>query len=140
MIVVHADIEEWLCAWIRSRSPLLGVTPAWVSNVERPSEAGGPPKAGEVHVVIRDDSGPNRDLMMKDSTVGVTVIGHTRQAMKPTRDVANYLVALIEGEAPIVGSPIADVQVVSGPYSVPSNNDEARLYAVLDVTLVGTQQ
>lgn len=140
MIVVHADLEHWLCEWIRSRAPFLGVTPAWVSNSERPSEAGGPPAAGEVHIRVRDDSGPNGDVGMKDSTIGVTVIGHTRQSPKIVRDVAAYVVALIEGEAPLAASPIADVQVTSGPYSVPSDNDEIRMYAVLEITSVGTQQ
>lgn len=140
MIVEHPDLEQYLCDWTRSRVPLRGVTPAWVSNTERPSGAGGPPKVGEIHIVYRDDAGPERDILMKDSSIGVTVIGHTRQVMKPAKDLARYLLARVVGELPAPGSPIADVQVTAGPYSVPSDNDEARIYAVLDVTTVGTQQ
>jgi hypothetical protein len=140
MIVVHSDLEQWLCGWLRGRLPAFGINPSWVSNAERSSTAGGAPNApGELHIIIRVDAGPEGDVGMKDSTIGVTVIGPNRAALKPTGDAARMIVALIKGETPEAVSPIANVQVTSGPYTVPSSNDEARYYAVLEATSVGTQ-
>lgn len=141
--VVHADLELWAGAWIRARAARIvagtGLTLAWVSNTERGAAAGGPVKAGEVHVILRDDSGSRRDLLLKDNALGVTVLGYSRRDQPAVRRVAERLVAIVEAEAPTdAASPIADVPDVNGPYTVPSSNDEARLYAALSVTLVGS--
>lgn len=141
--VIHADLEMWLTGWIRARAADItagtSLTLAWVSNTERPTTAGGPVKAGEAHVIVRDDSGSRRELVLKDSAVGVTILGASRRDQAAIRALAERLVATIEADAPLdPASPVADVPDVNGPYTVPSSNDEARLYAVLSLTLVGT--
>ena len=141
-IVVFDDVELWLTGWLRARFPTLladsPLTLAWVSNMERPDVAGGPPKHGELHVVVRDDGGSRRDYMLKDPALGVTVLGHSRSDLPSVKLAAERLVALVEAESPLDGdSPVADVSDVLGPYTVPGGNDEARLYASLSLTLVG---
>lgn len=141
-LVVHADTELWLTGWVRARFPALladlGVSLAWCSNQERPDAVGGPPRHGELHVLVRDDSGSRRDLLLKDSSIGVTLLGHSRSDLPSVKVAAERLVALVEAEAPLDGvSPVADVPDVLGPYTVPGENDEARLYAVLSLSLVG---
>lgn len=140
--VIHADVELWLTAWIRARASALtvgtGLTLAWVSNTDRPTTAGGAVKAKEAHVIVRDDSGSRRDLLLKDNGIGITLVGATRTQLAPLRTIGERLVATIEADAPTdPTSPVADVPGVNGPYTVPSTNDEARLYAALSLTLVG---
>lgn len=141
--VLHADVELWLTGWLRARAAALtagtGLTLAWVSNTERPVAAGGPVKSGEVHVIVRDDSGPRRRLLLKESLVGVTALGHARRDLAPVRAVAERIVATVLADAPTdLASPVADVPTANGPYTVTSSNDEARLYATLNLTLVGS--
>lgn len=144
MRIVHADLELWVSAWIREHlPPLIADLPielTWCSNKERPSTAGGPPEAGELHIVVRDDSGSRRDLLLKDSTLGLTVIGYSYRQEQPVKAAAERLVALIEGDAPLDRSgPIVGVPATLGPYLVQSPNDEARVYATCDVTLAGSR-
>lgn len=140
MRVRHADVELWLTGWIREHLPghLDGLTLGWVSNSERPAGLGGPPGAGEVHVIVRDDSGTRHDLILKEPSVGVTVLGDSIRALAPVKAVAETLVALIEGDAPLdAASPVADVPAVFGPHTVPGV-EEARVYASLTLSLIGT--
>lgn len=136
--IVHADIELWATGWTRARLPALiadlPLTLAWCSNQER-SE---PPKPGELHIIYRDDSSNRRDLVLKDSSLGLTLLGHSRSDLPSVKAAAERLVALIEADAPTDGaSPVADVPTVAGPYTVPGGNDEGRVYAALSLTLAG---
>lgn len=139
-LVIHRDLELWATAWVRARAEAIegdtGLRLTWVSNVERSDEFGGGPAAGEAHVVLRDDSGVRRSLIVKDSALGVTVIGVSRRALAPVKALAERLVAVIEAEAPLdLTTPVADVPAVNGPYTVPGGTDEARVYASVSLTL-----
>lgn len=142
-IVVHADLALWAVSWTLQRLPALihdlDLDLTWCADRERPDLAGGPVGVGEVHVIFRDDSGPRRDLVLKDAALGVTVLGHSSADPTALGAVAERLVGLIVALAPVdPASPVADVPDVNGPYTVPSGNDEARYYAALQLTLVGS--
>lgn len=139
-LVLHRDLELWATAWVRARAEQIagdtGLKVTWVSNSERPDELGGRPGAGEAHVVLRDDSGVRRDLILKDSALGVTVLGVSRRTIAPVKALAERLVAVIEADAPLDSTtPVAHVPAVNGPYTVPGGNDEARVYASISLTL-----
>lgn len=139
MKVVHADLELWLTRWVRATLPALtSLEVEWVGNTERPLSAGGPPEGDVVHVVVRDDSGPRRDIVLKDASVGITMLAASTRMLAPVRAAMEQLVAALEADAPLVEGPVADVQVLS-TQTVPTGDDSLRVYSVCDLTLVGNQ-
>jgi hypothetical protein len=93
-------------------------------------------------VVIRDDSGPRQDWTTFGRTLGVTVLGGTKQDDQAVGDLAR-LVAAILFDPDIVlaeGSQIASVLFdgCNGPYNVPDELDVARKYMTAQYVVSGS--
>jgi hypothetical protein len=93
-------------------------------------------------IVIRDDSGPRLDWTTFDRTLGITVLGGTKQDDQEIGDLAR-LVAAIMFDPDIVlvtGCPIVRVQFdgCNGPYNVPDEIDVARKYLTAQYVVSGS--
>ncbi|WP_394254708.1 hypothetical protein [Pseudoclavibacter helvolus] len=135
--VVHEDIELWLCADLRAQYAERPDCEAvvYVSNKERNL----PAQPGELHVIVRDDSGPRRDLLLQDLQIGVSVIGDD---LALVRRVARITQALLKRTARVgSGSPVADVpdDQLRGPWLIDEDNDLYRAYQTAGLSVVGQQ-
>jgi hypothetical protein len=93
-------------------------------------------------IVLRDDTGPRKDLTTFDRSIGATVLGGSKAFPKPVNDIARWLSAVLSDEAIITApnSPIASVEWdgFNGPYPVTDALDVARRYQTAQYTVVGT--
>lgn len=134
--VVHVDIELWLSGDLRAQyaaHPECDAV-AWVSNKERAK----PAQPGELHVIVRDDSGPRRDLLMRDAQLGVSVIGDDLVLVKRVAEITQVF---LKRTARPGSSPVADVpdDQLRGPYLIEEDNDLYRAYQTAVLSVVGQQ-
>ena len=136
-IVVPPDVELFLCGWLRSALRRRGYD-VEVSNKE-PADLSFP--LGRPLIVIRDDGGPQTEIITYNRAVTFNVLGGTRQDTKPTMDLARLVYALaMSGSVCLAeGSPIAAVDRTTGrgPYLVNDTADTTRAYITVDYLLVG---
>ncbi len=93
-------------------------------------------------IVIRDDSGPRQDVTTFGRTLGVTVLGGSKQDNAEIGVLAR-LVAAVMFDPDIVlvdGCPIARVLFdgCNGPYDVPDELDVARKYLTAQYVVSGS--
>ena len=136
--VTPPDFELWLTEYVRSVAASEDVD-VDVDNVE-PDDL--TVEMERPLIVLRDDSGPRKDLTTFDRSVGATVLGGSKAFPKPVNDVARWLSSVLAGEEIVTApnSPIASVERdgFNGPYSVPEALDVARRYQTAQYTVVGT--
>lgn len=133
----HVWIEPVLAAWIRGRLPVYE-TPLLVTRVSNREE--GQIMPGQLQIIVRDDGGTRRDLLLKDQQVGVSFLAGSPGDLPDAREVADQLIAEMESLLPLDSTvPVADVTSVNGPYTVPTPDDSARLYASMTLTLTGVE-
>ena len=137
-LVVLPDVELFLTGWLRNALHKRGYTTVEVGHTE-PADLAYPLQ--HPVIVVRDDGGPQTETVTFDRSVGVTVLGGTRQDTKPTMDLARLTFALVTsmGVCLADGSPIAAVDKTSarGPYLVNDTADTCRAYMTIDYSLVG---
>jgi hypothetical protein len=136
-IVVHADLELYLCDRFRAELTAHGHPDIEVSNRERSvDDASTAPQ-----LVVRDNSGPTRSVVSAQRDVSLSVLAGTKAAPKPAMDLGR-LVAAIAATLPGLepGNPIAHVPEdgVNGPYWVPEDATYARTLTTVTLIVVGT--
>lgn len=133
----HVWIEPVLAAWIRGRLPLYE-TPLLVTRVS--NHEMGPIRPGQLQIIVRDDGGSRRDLVLKDQQIGVSFLAGSPGDLPDAREVADRLIAEMEALLPLDSTvPVADVTGVNGPYTVPTPDGSTRLYASMTLTLTGVE-
>lgn len=136
--VTPPDFELWLVGYVRGVAEAEDVD-VDVDNVE-PEDLTVDMK--RPLIVLRDDSGPRKDLTTFDRSVGATVLGGSKEFPKPINDIARWLSSVLSDEAIVTApnSPIASVEWdgFNGPYPVPDALDVARRYQTAQYTVVGT--
>lgn len=131
--VVPPDLEYWLTNYIRSQ--ISGID---ASNKE-PADLQVP--LPRPLVVVRDDSGPKRDILLFDRSAGVSVLAGTKRDDRAANDLARGVFAVLTDPAIVVApaSPIAAVvdEGCRGPYAIDEKHDVARRYFTVEYTVVG---
>lgn len=136
-LVVHDDLELFLCSWYRGRilarpEPLCaGVQ---VDRVEPSPGQAFPAKL----IVIRDDGGPETSILTGERSVGVSILAGTKANPKDAKDLANIAYALrsqIPSGDP--SNPVAAVLDSTSPVMVPEAQERARVYFTLTLAVAG---
>lgn len=136
-IVMHADLELYLCDRFRDELAAHGRPDVEVANRER--RAGDSSTAPQL--VIRDNSGPTRSVISAQRDVSLSVLAGTKAAPKPAMDLGRLVAAIaptLPGLEP--GNPIAHVPEdgANGPYWVPEDATYARTLTTVTFIVVGT--
>lgn len=138
--VTPPDLELWLTGRVRDLAAAEDID-VDVANTE-PGDLGETLPLPRPLIVIRDDSGPRKDLPTFDRSIGATVLGGSKAYPKPINDLARWLAAVLLDDALIEApeSPIASIEWdgFNGPYPVPDALDVARRYMTAQYTVVGT--
>ncbi|KTR96483.1 hypothetical protein NS220_02070 [Microbacterium testaceum] len=136
--VTPPDFELWLTGYVRALAAAEEID-VDVDNVE-PDDL--TVEMERPLIVLRDDSGPRRDVPTFDRSVGATVLGGSKAFPKPINDIARWLSAVLSDEAIVTApdSPIASVELdgFNGPYPVNDALDVARRYQTAQYTVVGS--
>jgi len=136
--VTPPDFELWLTGYVRARAAAEGID-VDVDNVE-PDDL--TVEMERPLIVIRDDSGPRKDIPTFDRSVGATVLGGSKAFPKPINDIARWLSAVLSDEEIVTApdSPIASLELdgFNGPYPVNDALDVARRYQTAQYTVVGS--
>lgn len=138
MRVTPPDLELWLVTYVRARVAAENVVADVVT--QEPAKLALP--MVRPLIVIRDDSGSRLGWTTFDRSIGASVIGGSKQAPKPTNDVARWLAGVLFDDAIVDadGSPIASVEWdgCNGPYAVTDQLDVARRYMTAQYTVSGS--
>ncbi|WGD38476.1 hypothetical protein [Lysinibacter sp. HNR] len=138
MRVEPPDIEAWLTEYIRAEAVLAGHD-LEVGNKE-PDGLQAP--LVRPLVVIRDDSGPPRDWVTFERSVGASVLAGTKAYDYPANRLGIWLASvLFDKSLPLVpGSPIVSVDWdgCNGPYPVGEKLDVARRYLTAKYVVSGS--
>ncbi len=136
--VTPPDFELWLTGYIRTLAAAEDID-VDVDNVE-PDDL--TVEMDRPLIVIRDDSGPRKDIPTFDRSIGATVLGGSKAFPKPINDIARWLSAVLSDEEIVTApdSPIASLEVdgFNGPYPVNDALDVARRYQTAQYTVVGS--
>ena len=134
-VALPPDVELFLTSWLRAALKRRGVD-VEVDNKE-PADLSFP--LTRPLIVVRNDGGPKTSDVTFEWTVGITVLGGTRQDTKPTMDLARLTFALCSSVSVCLaeGSPLAAVAQKNGPYLVNDSADTARAYMTFDYDLTG---
>ncbi|QJU52932.1 hypothetical protein SCB71_06315 [Herbiconiux sp. KACC 21604] len=139
MRITPPDLELFLTEYVRAIALVEGKT-VTVTNKE-PSNLTAP--LARPLIVIRDDSGQRLELPTFDRSVGVSVLGWSKQNDQPANDLARWLAAVLMDDAIVQapGSPIASIvwDGCNGPYPITENADVARRYLTVEYITVGVE-
>ena len=137
--VILPDLVEWLTGWLyreleaRSEPYARGVV---VSNRE--------PDVGSANfperlVVVGDSGSTDRDLLLSDASLRVSVLAGSKEAPKECVDLARLVHALVRDCARFEpGNPVVRVVASRGPMSVPEDHPRARRLSTFDIAVVGS--
>lgn len=139
--VIPPDLELFLTGWLRSN--ITDVAGLQVGNRIPDGYDGSYPL-----VVVRDDGGTqSADRVTFDRSIGVNVLGWTRNDTKPCRDLAARVYGLLTGEPGILigfaeGSRICAVvsDGCNGPYPVCEDAAWCRYYMTVEYSTAGIRQ
>jgi hypothetical protein len=138
-LVVHADLEEFLCAWYREA---LAARPEDVcKDVEVDNSEPLPGTAfPEKLLVIHDFGGADTSVISAERDVGLSVLAGTKENPYEANQLARIVHAL-RTQIPSVdpGNPVAAVLRSNGPYPVEESQQRARRYISLTLSVVGSQ-
>lgn len=132
--VIHDDLEMYLVGWFRAA--LFGRTEPFADDVvvDRVEYEPLPKRL----VVIRDDGGPRTGVNTDERQVGISVLAGTRESPKDAMDLARLLRALAQQiPSPDLANPVAAVLRSSAPVLVPEQQERARAYSTLTLSVVG---
>ncbi|MEW6874944.1 hypothetical protein [Trueperella pyogenes] len=137
-MITPPDLELWATGWLRKKLATAGIA-ATVTN-KAPSTLSTPLE--KPLIIIRDDSGPRSQLTFTRS-LGVSILGGTRQDDHPTKTLARTIFATMtdhETVALAAGSPVVAVgyEGCNGPYLVEDNHDVTRVYFTVEYVVVGS--
>lgn len=135
-VVVHADLEQYLCDRFRIELAARGRGEVFVGNREPgPNET----VAGS-WLIVRDNSGPTRSMISAERDVNLSVLAGTKAVPKPAMDLARLVTGLAASFAGLEpGNPIAYVPEdgVNGPFWVPEDTSYARTLSTVTFVVVG---
>lgn len=137
--VTPPDVELFLTGWLRAALHRRGYD-VEVSNKE-PADLAFP--LTRPLIVVRDDGGPQTEIITYTATVGITVLAGTRQNDQPAMDLARlvYALATSAGVYLAQGSPITAIDKEGGstrPYRVNDTAETSRAYMTIGYSLTGT--
>lgn len=137
-MMLPPDMEMWACKYLRDTLRTRGydVEVARTESAELESSTLTRPL-----IIVRDDSGSQRSLVSYDRSLGVSVLGGTRQDSADTSALARTVMAIMSADAiaDAPDSPVAAVQRdgCRGPYSVSEKQDLTRMYMTIEYTVIG---
>ena len=142
--VIYEDLTTWLTHWMHAELTAARAdghhqaTNFRVSGTEwHPDRHGGPEP--DWQVIIRDDGANQTSIVTSSATVGITVLGGTKDHMDQAKAIADLVYAIAGDCAGLQPrNPIA--AVIGGTSPVPVLDPDAsaaRLYMTLEVALAG---
>lgn len=139
--VIPPDLELFLTGWLRSN--ITDIPGLQVGNRIPDGYDGSYPL-----VVVRDDGGTqSANRVTFDRSIGVNVLGWTRNDTKPCRDLAARVYGVLTGEPGILigfaeGSRICAVvsDGCNGPYPVGEDAAWCRYYMTVEYSTAGIRQ
>jgi hypothetical protein len=137
-LVVHADLEQFLCAWYRTAlaaRPEAVCRDVEVDNSEPAPGTGFPAKL----LVIHDFGGPDTSVISAERDVGLSVLAGTKDSPYEANELARIVHAL-RSQIPSVdaSNPVAAVLKSIGPTPVDESQQRARRYISLTLSVVGS--
>lgn len=136
--IIHADFEEWLTGWLRTR---LAERPEEVCQGVKVDNKFPDPMAEwpKRLVVVRDDGSSEVELNVDSLALGVTIYAGTKVLPKDANDLARIVRALIRDSARVEpGNPVAAVTASAGPSKVDDARPEAGRYLTFELAVVGS--
>jgi hypothetical protein len=149
MRLTPPDVTLWLCTYVRAMAAVdgKGVDVADVEPENLSVETLTRPL-----VVIRDDSGPQNDLVSYDRSIGVSVLHPTKRPALAVNDLARWVAGvlfdldivlaepLVIDDDTTMPCPISAVTLsgCNGPYAVPEELDVARRYLTAEYVVTGS--
>lgn len=135
--VIHADLEAYLVQ--RFRAELAARPEPYCQGVivdnKEPSGTTFPKRL----LVVRDDGGADTELVTGERDVGLSVLAGTKENPKECVDLALMVHAIARDLAGLEpGNPIAAVTQSGGPYPVPEQQQRARRYIPITVSVVAS--
>lgn len=91
-------------------------------------------------IVLRDDGGEQTSLLTYDRSIGVTLYWSKPQNIKPVRDLARKVYAILtDDNLADMDGPIAAINRdgCNGPYTVPDEQRAATQYLTVEYSTVG---
>jgi hypothetical protein len=140
-MILPPDMELFLTDYLRGVLADRGES-VRVTNVE-PSFTGSNPvelPLSKPIIVIRDDSGPMREIVTFDRSIGVTVLAGSKADMQAANNLARLAFGVMTDRAiiDVEDSPIASIEDTNGPYAASDDLDVARRYFTVDYIVVGS--
>lgn len=132
--VIHDDLEMFLVGWFRSAVAARGESYAQNVEVDRVEYEPLPSRM----LVIRDDGGPETGVVTGERQVGVSILAGTKANPKSAKDLAALVHALASRiPSPDPTNPVAAVLGKTAPVLVPEQQERARAYFTLRLSVVG---